>query len=840
MKTLKTILAAALLLLAILGTSLYVISVKYEKIVSNLIVEQLNDLLITEIKVSSIDVSPWAELPYVSLGFKDVFVADPGKVEDTLLYASKLYFHFNALDLLKDDYRIKRIALEGANAKIRRNRSGDYNFKIWKSTGDTSGLIQLNSVKLENSKITYIDPRSKVDLEYFCESIMLKLEISEAQYDLDLYGKLKSIKTRVSGKEYLPDRALRLDLGMIVTGEPSQVSFHRASLNINKSLTMGVNGVIGENKLDLILRSQNSKVKSLVELIPFDFISDLSKYQPEGKTDVELRFSETEDKARKLRVDLKLLLKGTKLSIPESKKELELEYLSAVFSNGKKANPEDSRLSVDSAMIRSENSTASFKLFLKDFDRPKVNLAAKGSIDLLEWIKTDSLDLGINSGKYEGHLSVVFRYSDSLSINDFANAQTRVKGQVFDLEFNQAQNKISLDSVELEIERNHILISSTKLQVNKDKNISINLLYRDGLKLLADDSKAGEINAELSCATFDLDQLLSNMDDEGESQLSLPLIKGKFDCGELKFMETNFSSSSAELKLQYPYLKISKAKFQHSSGQVWSDLQLKFGNVFNELSVYVDFKGIQIEELFENFNNFDQDVLISENLSGLCSGELNLDMQFDKAFEPISPSIRSVISLSVYKGKLKEFEPLQAVADYFDSNIILRKMFKANELRSELKNIAFDTLRNDFFIRNEEVYMPDMIISSSLIDIQAEGTYKFDHRLDFSLDFYITDLLARKSKVDEYGNEIIDDGTGRKRVFLKMEGEADDPDFSIDKEKRKAYRQGIVSSEKEELKNILKEEIKILKSDSLRSLDVEKEESKEIELIWDPEEESRE
>ena len=80
--------------------------------------------------------------------------------------------------------------------------------------------------------------------------------------------------------------------------------------------------------------------------------------------------------------------------------------------------------------------------------------------------------------------------------------------------------------------------------------------------------------------------------------------------------------------------------------------------------------------------------------------DVNFKMALHKDFAPILESSEVHLDLEVLKGKLENFEMLQAMSDYFSD--------------SQLRLVVFDTLENHIDFRHGVLNIPNMSISSNL------------------------------------------------------------------------------------------------------------------------------
>lgn len=126
---------------------------------------------------------------------------------------------------------------------------------------------------------------------------------------------------------------------------------------------------------------------------------------------------------------------------------------------------------------------------------------------------------------------------------------------------------------------------------------------------------------------------------------------------------------------------------------------------------------LNLDQLFIKFDNFGQDMLINNNLHGQLSGTVNSVFHVHPDLTPILSEGDAHIDVSIAKGSLINFAPLQAMSSFFrDRN---------------LNNVRFDTLRNQLDLLNGTLTIPAMTINSSLGFIEMEGKQSLDLKMDY-------------------------------------------------------------------------------------------------------------
>jgi hypothetical protein len=164
--------------------------------------------------------------------------------------------------------------------------------------------------------------------------------------------------------------------------------------------------------------------------------------------------------------------------------------------------------------------------------------------------------------------------------------------------------------------------------------------------------------------------------------------------------------------------------------------------------------------------------------------------------------LNSIVHITIDEGELIGLESLSGISDYLRNNRLISGFVEVEEFDRKLRHVRFSTLSNDIEIRNGVVHIPKMEIASSAMDISASGSHSFNNEIDYSIAFRIRDVLKKKRSA--FG-ETEDDGLGS-RFFLAMKGTTENPEFSFDRDARRAQRKEDLEREKKVFKDIIKEE----------------------------------
>ena len=182
-----------------------------------------------------------------------------------------------------------------------------------------------------------------------------------------------------------------------------------------------------------------------------------------------------------------------------------------------------------------------------------------------------------------------------------------------------------------------------------------------------------------------------------------------------------------------------------------------------------DVNEIDVNKTFTTFIILDN-FLKSENIKGSLSGSISLLLPLDSLLNPQIQTLTSEGKYILTNGALINFDPVKQLSSFIEL--------------SELENISFDNLENDFFIRNNFLYIPQMDVKSSAADLSINGKHSFDNYYEYHVKILLSEILSKKRKKGKSSNTefgaIEDDGLGRTSLLLKIEGKGEEVKVGYD------------------------------------------------------------
>ncbi|MGB8489441.1 MAG: AsmA-like C-terminal region-containing protein, partial [Bacteroidales bacterium] len=489
------------------------------------------------------------------------------------------------------------------------------------------------------------------------------------------------------------------------------------------------------------------------------------------------------------------------------------------YTNGKGNRPETSTLSVNNFTAKLGSQTFRGSFMVTDFSKPWAELTFKGTLlpaELREYFNLTNIDKAGGSIALNVKLSGLMAKKEKYKIGDLFSLNSRSEATVRSVSVIMKDKNISLSDA-----GGSVLFNETTTTSGFRFNLNGNTIILDASLTNFPSwaagnpvSLGGKASVTSSCLKPEL--FFDNsggkavkVKDNGKAPLNLPdkILVGvdfSFDSlvyktfkanrvkGSMNFKPGQLNFSSLNLNSQKGSMSGNGALIQHADRSFVGRGSFGVNNV-------------DVNEAFLSFNNFGQNFLKSENIAGSLSGNISLVLPVDSMLKPDMKSLTADGKYVLSDGALIDFDPVKALSSFVEL--------------SELENIKFEKLENEFFIRNNCFYIPQMEVRSSAVDLSVNGTHTFDNNYQYHVKMLLSELLSNKARrnkslSDDFG-EVEDDGLGRTSVFLKIDGKGEEVKVSYDGKAAGDQVKNAIRKERQTLRNILNEEYGMYKKDTV-------------------------
>jgi hypothetical protein len=804
---------------------LILISVSFGDQITKIIVGKINDNLNTKISVKSASFSVFKRFPNAAVIFEDVTVfqnkdfVNNDSLTPKLIQCKNIFVEINLIKLLFKDYSIRRIVAQDGELNLFISEKGIENFDIFKKTSNLEGessAVNLSGILLKNFRYTYFDVKHSVHMEGFINKAQLKGSIKKDIYDFAISVDLKSYKLLVNRIEYLKNRTLEgtLQLKRVANQlnlNTSEFKLNGIDFDLNMELFTGERSTI-----DLSTKVTDVSLSHFQTLIPDEYQKYFKDFESKGKANLALTVKGRTGGKYFPHIEMNFSLRNGTIKQRENNIKLTQVNCSGFYSNGLQNNSGSSIFTLNDFSSTLENGQITGSVTYKNFNSPTVSVDVKTLINLNDIRKFLSIDtIEILEGNLQAEISLKAGFVNNKSfsrenINNFqisGNANLS-KGQLKLKNSNYLYNDVSSNI----ILGNDFQFESLSLKIdNNDFFIKGRLL--DAVPYILKQTNTLNLKAELDSKNLDLTKYF-----EKDSKKTQP---AKYDASVLfpkdliaelnvnigNFTLKKFKARNANAHVNYNpgAYTLNKAIFETMNGKVSGNgMVVEDENKNLLVKGQTTLKKIDIRQLFYVFENFGQSILRDNHLKGSLSGDILVSCDWNKNMIFNLNTVIVESNIEVTQGELINFEPLMGLSDFISLK--------------ELEDIKFSTLKNQIFIRHQQIIIPQMDINSSAFNISGSGVHQFDNHYTYRINVLLSEVLARKARQNKKENNefgvIEDDGLGRTKIPLLIVGYKSDYKISYDTKGLKDIIKESMQSQKRELKSIFKEEFGMYKNDS--------------------------
>lgn len=816
----------------------------YQDDIKQYAISELNSYLKTDVEVQDMEVSVFYDFPNASIEFENVFIADAfadSESKDTLLFAEQLFFHFNLMDIWSGDYKVKRASVHDGQLNLKTTESGDVNYAIIEESTDSLDANKnfeflLELLKLENIDFSLKNKSTNQDYELKIEDALIKGDFAATEYRLLAEGDLQVKKLKSSSLTLLADKAAHLDLALDINTLKKSYQFKKGNLGI-EDMQFNISGAIDSAAIDLTLVGREIQVAQLVSSIMPEEVEDSKKYNGEGIINFIGHISGGLSRVEMPSIDASFALENGSLIEPENNLKIHDIHLIGSYANAYGDRKEN--LDFNNFSFKLLNSHLSGTGRVEDFAQPELVTEARGDLDLKafhQFFKFKNVEELAGNVKFD--LSCIVRFFDP----EYRKDKFEILRSDGSIALSKVVYKSTLNAIRYTNISGDILVKGKDAAV-KDLAIQTqqsDLLLNGAMKNFVsyiDGSGSLGLIASLESSQINLNEFLGPSNKEKEGPPTLFQLPGNVNLNiemHLKKFHWDthvFTDITGQFLLANRKATVNKMELKTLDGSVKGKLilnnLLENGNVIDGEMV---FNQINAKALFAEWDNFQQNAITDQHISGQISGDVNFLLLFNPYFSLVEEKILAVSNLKIINGELNNLETMKAITDYMRSNKALKMMLNKHIDRFEekLMHLKFSKMENQIEIKDRRITIPKMTIKSNALDVDLFGWHDFDNNIEYHFSFRFRQLKT-KPEYTEFG-KIEDDGLGI-TIYLTMFGSIDEPQFSLDSDERKNDIKENLATEKSTLKSMLKTEFGLFQKDStVKSITTDN--KKEVEFIY--------
>ena len=812
----------SIFVLIALGAAVYYANTHEEEI-KTYALEAIQGHLVSDVDVQNIELSLIQHFPAAALTCENVLIYDTFEERDTLIFAKELALEFNIIELIQGKYEVQGVSVDDALVKLKRRKDGAVNYTFWKASEDqdsTQFRFALEGAKFNSTRLLLEDAPADLNMVLQFDELLADGSFNDdaLRLDLDMDAPLAWIE--VDGTSWLNRVPIDGKADLEVLLEEEKYIVHSSELNVNGNDIEG-NGSF-QNTAEHVLcaftaKGNKLKLSKVLQTLPPRVQESLAPYEISGTAQLACEISGAAGGSEKPLVQLKGTVNNGKFT--HKAEAIDLEEIQSTFAY---TFGEKETLDVQSLSAQLEGGTWTLSGAFENLSDPWVNVKITGNSDLgelLGFLDVEHISSASGNISLEGDVSgklPKWHYDEGLTkIN--ARALLKDVAVVFwgdAAPYEKLNGEIALVNGDANIkglsgifqDSDFMLEASLKGlmdHISKDKVLFVEgSVLAQKIKLNNWISNDQDTSAQKEKSPFSLPKNI-------RAQVSVKVNEIRFNDAIGRELTSTWGYTEGEISCKQVSMLLAEGKVQ-SSGKLRQSAE-RFSYTGE-----AQFQNVNIQQLFEDFDNFDQKTILAENIKGKCHLSTNFTLEFDRMWNFLSDRLLVEADVDMNEGELIGLSGLLEVPGYLRENKVVAPFVDINALEKELKHIYFSSLSNHISVAQSIITIPKMNISSSVMDLSVEGTHSFEQAINYSLGFYLRDLLIDKSST-EYG-KVEDDGLGN-WFFLSMNGTTENPSFGYDRLAHKKQRQEDFQEEKQTLKTIIKEDLNPFKKNDKKGAD---------------------
>lgn len=766
--------------------------------------KKLNNQLASPISVEEVSLSVFSHFPLVSIELEKVFIPDSLTQNDTLLYSENLAMSFNAIDLLNGRYKIRMLTMNDGKINLHIDNRGVENYLVFKSNEEEESdqfKFVLDQLIFHDFRVNYKNDLLGQDYLFTFNESILKGDFTNKTYDIALESDLLINYFSVDNVNYIKNKNAKLDVVINVVNDPLLLTIDKGVLEI-ADMNFNILGKYEAEKnelVDLFIKGDKIKLSEVFSVFPIDYLAVLERYSSRGNLNfnAHLMGEISQNKTLLFEADFnadKAAFKDKENDIEMSKIDLE-----GYFNN------HDRVLIIKrfSALIEQEKIEGSIRL--KNFTNPNLTLDLRGGISL------EKIPFFLPEIPYEMEGYASFNLATEIQLKSKETKVKSIKGMVksANLSLFHPKNNFRADVENLNIAfpDKNLVIKAGSVKVNEDEIFPKIKLF-NWMDLVFQKSSTLKANFDLNFNQLNLTQwenwLLPERSDSPDTTSSIVeyniqgVISGK------KILYNNIicqDISVKKIKITNR-LSLNGLSFKGHGGEYYLNVSNESFET-NKWLVDGRISRVKLKDLFNDFNDFDQDVIKAKHMEGRFSSDISASISFDSLGDIDLNNMKVNSANSFESIKIIDYPYLKDLVQYFNGSVITRNIVDVAYYQQKVDEVKFDDFSTKVTINKGDVVFGKTVLNNNVLDLVFLGEYQFNDTVDYRLNFNWADIVRKKKNKEDYD---IKHEEKVKQLFLKIWGHIDDLNYGFDQNEMKKERKEKIKEEKENIKKALKGE----------------------------------
>ncbi|MDR0603159.1 MAG: hypothetical protein LBG80_02505 [Bacteroidales bacterium] len=809
LKKIGIILCAVILSFLLLST---VLTFVFQDKIANIFLMHLYKTTKVEIKHKSISFSLIRKFPMASLQINDIHVKDLQGIHN-LLQAEKIFLQFNVLDLLRNNYTIRRIDISNADLHLIINEKGENNWNIFQfndSIQSENVEVRLNTIQLNKVKLLFEHHPQKIIVSSLVEYLSAKGNFSENVFTAHLSSDMFIHELSVDKVVYLSEQPLYLRTKLSIDTEKDIYSIEGGNFDLD-ILKFTANVTLSKPQDKFYLQThvaiKNAYIEKITRKLPKLVQIKTTTLKPAGVFSLTFDMNGEVGKKNKLNIKGKFAWKKGSIENIENNIKLSKVKMEGQFSTTIPHTLSATKIVIKDFSAELKQGQFQGALEVENLDQPLVALSVNGALnleDLHSFIPTNYFYKVTGNADIDISFKNKFTQLKKITAQDFTHSD--IEGNIIfsNVLLQIRENENMLENLSGDLRFDNQVIHAEKLTgILKGNLFELKGKIENVFPYILDNKSRLRINADIYLPELDMNKLFAkgikgvkkNTEKQQEQELFFPAnmdFDFTFKMDKLSYNQFKAQNTEGKATLFKNILQLENLQMNTCDGKLQATGRIaQTDNENYSLKCQANLSDINIQKLFFAFGNFGQNNLTDKNIRGITSSNITFHTILRKNITLVPNSIVSEIDVVIENGELNNFLPLESLSKFIALN--------------ELKNVRFATLENRIRIENSTITIPNMEIKNNALDLLIMGKHAFAGNIDYHIKLLLQDVLSKKIKnrkqKEDFG-DVIDDNTGQVYLHLLATGNIDNPVFKWDAHSAKKGFQKQFSDQKQQIQQI--------------------------------------
>lgn len=353
----------------------------------------VNKEFLGELVVEDSYISPFANFPYISIDLRGVkFYPDKTRTGDPIYFIGDLYIGFNLWDILKGDYKVKKIKLKNGHLNLVKYANGDINLLLAKGLEDEEPEeegepleFDLKGLVVDKFEVRYLQEDSGDEFVFHLDKLNTILRYEEEQIFLDLFSNFGFDWDKNGAHTFFSEKKMQLDLHLDYFPESQRLKISPSKMLLEEAL-FAISGEVTnlEEGLDLDLKLQGEKpdFNLLAAFLPKEIAQAFKRYTNEGEVFFTGSIKGMAGKNQSPAIAFEFGCDNAFFLNPGINKKVDDLRFSGFFTNGEERNLRTSELRFQNFLAKPDQGDFEANLLIKNFEDPYIKVNLNADLDL--------------------------------------------------------------------------------------------------------------------------------------------------------------------------------------------------------------------------------------------------------------------------------------------------------------------------------------------------------------------------------------------------------------------------------------------------------------------------